>query len=410
MLGAVASAVTWPIVESYLGAGPPRRGDAGRDRLVQRDVDAGDRDGAVADAGRQPGRPAGHAGAVGGGSGGGAAAATFALPIRPGAHEPRSRTPPWVASIARCCARCRGCLPMSYVLCAVMAPLLPHRLAGGQRRHRERRRRGAVDDRPLRDADRRCGAPASGTGAGGRWSLAAGALALGLAAMMLAPSLAVLAAGLVVFGVGMGADLLRGAVLLAGGGARRGRRGRHVRGADRRRLLRRAAARSHRAGGRGAGPRGHRDRRARLAGGRRLFRGRAGALPRRAPRARIRRPSPAARAGAQQRRDVANAEPARPDPSAGARVRSRKRARSLSSTSANRIAGQRDAGRAQLPQDQDALSFGQPPPRVVVEIGRCRPAFVDQPVGAACGENPGPAAARPRRPRRRAPRRSRARR
>ena len=92
---------------------------------------------------------------------------------------------------------------MSYILCAVMAPLLPHRLA-------------AVS-----------GGTASGGVAAlwmvarfatllamwrtgfwhGRWgtlALAAGALALGLAAVMLAPSLAVLAAGLVLFGVGMG--------------------------------------------------------------------------------------------------------------------------------------------------------------------------------------------------------------
>ena len=74
--------------------------------------------------------------------------------------------------------------------------------------------------------------------------------------------------------------------------------------------------------------------------------------------------------------------PSRLDPIvSGASVRSRKRARSPSSTSANRIAGQRDAGRAQLPQDQDALRFGQAPAPVVVEIGRRRPAFVDQPVG-----------------------------
>src|SRR3954454_6211654 len=92
---------------------------------------------------------------------------------------------------------------MSYILCAVMSPLLPHRLPSG----------GA-------------GPAAAGVAAlwmvarfatlltmwrtgfwHGRWgtlALGAGALAAGLAIVMLAASLPGLAVGLVVFGVGMG--------------------------------------------------------------------------------------------------------------------------------------------------------------------------------------------------------------
>jgi hypothetical protein len=129
--------------------------------------------------------------------------ATFKLPARPGAHAPDEaqaavgREYPFLVRAAS------WLLPMSYILCSAMSPLLPHRLA----------------------------AVSGGTAGGGvaalwmvarfftllamwrtgfwhgRWgtlALGAAALAAGLAAVMLAPSVAVLAAGLVVFGVGMG--------------------------------------------------------------------------------------------------------------------------------------------------------------------------------------------------------------
>src|SRR5262245_24727276 len=132
-----------------------------------------------------------------------ALAATFALPAQPGAHEVEAAQAAVGREYPYLMRAGSWLLPMSYILCSVMNPLLPHRLAavGG-------------------------GAAAGGVAAlwmvarfftllamwrtgfwHGRWAtlaLAAGALAVGLAAVLLAPSLAILAAGLILFGVGMG--------------------------------------------------------------------------------------------------------------------------------------------------------------------------------------------------------------
>jgi hypothetical protein len=202
LLGAAASALTWPIVESYLGAG--RHGAGMRAAIGWFNVTWTP---AVALAlllmpivGRAS--PLGTLALSAAGSAV-ALALTFALPVRPGAHEaavadaaegreyrPLLRSASWL-------------LPMSYVLCSVMAPLLPHRLAevgGGTT--------GGVIPALWMIARFATLVVMWRTGFWhGRWgtlALAACALAAGLATILLAPTVTVLAAGLVVFGVGMG--------------------------------------------------------------------------------------------------------------------------------------------------------------------------------------------------------------
>ena len=201
LLGAAASAVTWPIVESYLSAG--RHGAEMRAAIGWFNVTWTPATALalllmpiVSQAGSLAALVLSAAGSVA------ALAATFALPAHPAAHGAEAAQ----AAVGREYAHLRRAgswlLPMSYILCAVMSPLLPHRLV-------------AVGS----------GAGAGGVGAlwmvarfatllamwrtgfwHGRWAtlaLAAGALAVGLAAVMLAPSLAVLAGGLILFGVGL---------------------------------------------------------------------------------------------------------------------------------------------------------------------------------------------------------------
>ena len=109
VLGAVASAVTWPIVESYLAAGRHGAEMRAADRLVQRHLDAGDGDGAAADADRQPGRHAGDAGAVGGRQRRGAARDVRAAQRARARTSPRRRRRRSGANTAPWCARRRGC-------------------------------------------------------------------------------------------------------------------------------------------------------------------------------------------------------------------------------------------------------------------------------------------------------------
>jgi len=202
VLGAVASAVTWPIVESYLSAG--RHGAEMRTAIGWFNVTWTPATATalllmpiVSRAGMLATLTLSAAGS------GAALLATLALPTHPGAHEPEAAQAAVGREYSALVRAVSWLLPMSYILCAVMAPLLPHRLA-------------AVS-----------GGSASGGVAAlwmvarfatllamwrtgfwhGRWgtlALAAAALALGLAAVMLAPSLGLLAAGLVLFGVGMG--------------------------------------------------------------------------------------------------------------------------------------------------------------------------------------------------------------
>jgi len=201
-LGAAASAVTWPIVESYLSAG--RHGAEMRAAIGWFNVTWTPATALalllmpiVSQAGSLAALVLSAAGSIA------ALAAAFALPARPGAHEAEAAQAAVGPEYAYLMRAGSWLLPMSYILVAVMSPLLPHRLAavGG-------------------------GAGAGGVAAlwmvarfftllamwrtgfwHGRWAtlaLAVGALAVGLAAVLLAPSLAVLAAGLILFGVGMG--------------------------------------------------------------------------------------------------------------------------------------------------------------------------------------------------------------
>jgi len=202
LLGAAASAVTWPIVESYLSAG--RHGADMRAAIGLFNVSW---------------TPATALAlllmpivsqvhplatlALSGAASFAALVATWALPARPGAHAAEAAETAVGREYPALLRAASWLLPMSYILYAVMAPLLPHRLA----------------------------AIGVGGGAGfvagiwmvarfvtllamwrtgfwhGRWetlALGAGALAIGLATVLLAPSLPVLAAGLLVFGAGMG--------------------------------------------------------------------------------------------------------------------------------------------------------------------------------------------------------------
>jgi len=202
LLGAAASAVTWPIVESYLSAG--RHGAEMRTAIGQFNITWTPATALalllmpiVSQAGALAPLVLSAAGSAA------AFAATFALSAHPGVHEPEAAQAAVGPEYGFLMRAASWLLPTAYVLCAVMSPLLPHRLAsvtGGS----------------------------SGGGVAGLWMVArfatllmmwrtgfwhgrwgtlaagGGALALGLAVILLAPSLVGLAAGLVIFGVGMG--------------------------------------------------------------------------------------------------------------------------------------------------------------------------------------------------------------
>ncbi len=202
LLGALASAITWPVVESYLGAG--RHGAAMRAAIGWFNVTWTPAVAAgllllplvsrVSDLGPLALSAAGSAAAL---------LATRMLPLYPGAHEAAAAEAAVGPEYPRLRQAAQWLLPFSYVLCAAMSPVLPHRLT----------ELGAGD--------------AAGTIAAlwmlarfvtlaamwrtgfwhGRWgtlALGTASLALGFAAILLAPSLAGLAAALVIFGSGMG--------------------------------------------------------------------------------------------------------------------------------------------------------------------------------------------------------------
>jgi hypothetical protein len=203
LVGATASAITWPIVEAYLGAGrhgPQMRSAIGwfnvtwtpatavpllvMQWIARTDLLLTIALSALVNVG--------------------ALLALAALPARPGAHPPDEAAAqvgpeyPWLLRSAS------WLLPLSYVMSATLSPVLPHRLA----------------------AVGHGGLPASVVAATwmlarflvlalmwrvafwhGRWGTlvaAAAALAGGLATTLLATSLPTLIAGLLLFGTGMG--------------------------------------------------------------------------------------------------------------------------------------------------------------------------------------------------------------
>jgi len=204
LLGAGASALVWPVVESYLAAG--RHGARMRAALGWFNVIWTP---AVATSllllplvGQ--GGPLGTLALSAAGSAAALVAVLATLPAVPAHHEPdvaRAAVGPEYPFLVRSAG---WLLPMSYVLCSSLAPILPHRLA-------------------------EVGGGGAGSGAiaalwmvarfvtlfvmwrtgfwHGRWgTLAAAAVALagGLALVLLGQTLAALAAGLLVFGIGMG--------------------------------------------------------------------------------------------------------------------------------------------------------------------------------------------------------------
>ena len=127
-LGAAASAVVWPIVESYLSAG--RHGAKMRAAIGWFNVTWTPATALalllmpiVSQAGSLAALVLSAAGSIA------ALAATFALPVRPGAHEAEAAQAAIGREYPYLMRAGSWLLPMSYILVAVMSPLLPHRLA-----------------------------------------------------------------------------------------------------------------------------------------------------------------------------------------------------------------------------------------------------------------------------------------
>src|SRR5262245_37200673 len=128
LLGAAASAVTWPIVESYLSAG--RHGAEMRAAIGWFNVTWTPATALalllmpiLSQVGVLATLALSAAGSIA------ALVATFKLPTHPGAHEPetaQAAVGPEYGFLVRAVS---WLLPMSYILCAAIAPLLPHRLA-----------------------------------------------------------------------------------------------------------------------------------------------------------------------------------------------------------------------------------------------------------------------------------------
>jgi hypothetical protein len=203
LLGAAASAITWPIVESYIAAG--RHGARMRSAIGWFNVTWTP---AVAVpllwmSTLEPGQVI-YSLLLSAIASGAALVALLPLPPRPAAHEPEAaraavgREYPWLMRAAS------WLLPLSYVMSATLSPVLPHRLA----------------------AVGYASAHASAVAAlwmlarfltlvlmwrigfwHGRWgtlAAAAALLAAGLATSLLAGTVTVLIVGLLLFGVGLG--------------------------------------------------------------------------------------------------------------------------------------------------------------------------------------------------------------
>jgi hypothetical protein len=202
LLGAAASAVTWPIVESYLAAGrhgSQMRAAIGWFNVTWTPATAVPLLVLPLFAPAQVIFSLGLSVVVNAG----AVLALLALPARPGAHEPIAALAavgpeyPWLMRSAS------WLLPLSYVMSSTLAPVLPHRLAA----------LGHTRDASLIAASWMAARFATLALMGvvdfwhGRWGtlVAAGAaLAGGLGLTLLATTLAGMVAGLLLFGVGMG--------------------------------------------------------------------------------------------------------------------------------------------------------------------------------------------------------------
>ena len=129
ILGAGTSAVTWPIVESYLVAG--RQGAALRAAIGRFNITWTPASALSLLLLPSLARLGGPLLAIGSCAviNAGALLAVSRLPSRPGGHEPDASSPtagreyPWLARAAS------WLLPLSYVISSTLAPVLPHRLA-----------------------------------------------------------------------------------------------------------------------------------------------------------------------------------------------------------------------------------------------------------------------------------------
>jgi hypothetical protein len=206
LVGAATSAITWPVVESYLAAG--RHGPSMRAAIGWFNVTWTPATAlpllllpAVARVGLtwtvSLSALANAAALV---------VALVSLPRRPGAHEDDAADAAVGSEYPALMRSTAWLLPLSYVVSAALGPVLPHRLAavgadtssGG----------GSVVAALWMAARFAALLVMARTGFWhGRWgtlALAGAALAAGLALVLLASSLAVLVAGLLLFGAGMG--------------------------------------------------------------------------------------------------------------------------------------------------------------------------------------------------------------
>jgi hypothetical protein len=204
ILGSAASAVTWPVVESYLAAG--RHGRQMRAAIGWFNV-------TWTPATAVPLLVMPLFARVGLNwslglstltSAGALLVALFVLPVRPGAHEPEAATAAVGTEYPALARSSSWLLPLSYVIASTLAPVLPHRLAAV----------GVAWSSPSVVAALWMGARFLTlllmwrTGFWhGRWgTLASGcaALAAGMALVLMAGRPAPLIAGLLLFGAGMG--------------------------------------------------------------------------------------------------------------------------------------------------------------------------------------------------------------
>jgi hypothetical protein len=201
--GGAASAMTWPIVESYLGAGrhgAEMRGAIGWFNVSWTSATAVPLLLMPLVAGRDPLATL----AMSALASGAATLLAFTLPRRPAAHPMETSAAAVGAEYPALLRAASWLLPLSYVVVATLSPVMPHRLAAvGLRTSNE-----SVVAAIWMIARFVTLAVMWRVGFWhGRWgTLVAGAsaLALGMALVLLGPTLPLVAAGLLLFGAGMG--------------------------------------------------------------------------------------------------------------------------------------------------------------------------------------------------------------